>query len=365
MEAVFLGAKDSKIISKEDALKNDCIYLFKVGNEVKEYYLLNIDKKYSLHNKLIKNHKYDIELFGNIVLSATVMEKSKVEGIVENYLPGEKTIKNYLSIAIAPLGKTLYVYGGGWNFQDNGSSIISRTIGLSPTWEDYYNSTDENYSYKKDTYPNNGWNEYYYAGLDCSGYISWIIYNTMYNKTEEKEGFTGPSTIMAKNLSKNYGYGTITHPTTNDYRELSKMLKPGDIVSIRGHIYIVLGRCNDDSLVIIHSTVTDSISNVKGGGVQMSAISINRDNDPSCEAFELVKSYMEEYYPEWSQRYPPVVKPASIYLSFPEELPDTGIFSWYIGDKGLEDPENIKNMNAEEVLQTIFEARIKTKKKIR
>ncbi len=349
MRATFLGIKDSENISRGNMLSDKCTYQFKVGNKVEEFYISD-DKNYSIRNQLMIGFEYNINIEGDRIISVNLFDKW--EENADGYIPGERTLKNFLMTSLAPLGKTLYVFGGGWNVQDDGSSKLATSIGVPPTWEKFYDSNSADYSYKVDTYPKNGWNRFYYAGLDCSGYVGWTLYNTMYNRTGIHEGFVNSSTKIASLLSKDYNYGEFTHPDIDDYNKISNSLHPGDIVSIAGHVYIVIGKCDDNSVVIIHSTVTPSVTGVIGGGVQLSAISVNGDNDTNCEAYHLAKQYMEEYYGEWSQRYPVVVRPASIYFSFLKE--ETGIFSWFSNNNGLDDPDGIKDMNASEVLETIF-----------
>ena len=46
----------------------------------------------------------------------------------------KRTVKNLLKTAIKPVGKVLYVYGGGWNQEDNGAGRPAKTIGLYPLW---------------------------------------------------------------------------------------------------------------------------------------------------------------------------------------------------------------------------------------
>ena len=62
--------------------------------------------------------------------------------------PGEKTLKNFLATALTPVGTSLYVYGGSWDWQDVNSSNQSMTIGLSQSWIDFFQSQDANYTYK-------------------------------------------------------------------------------------------------------------------------------------------------------------------------------------------------------------------------
>lgn len=332
--ATFIGIED-----------NNSIYLFEINSEKKRFYIKKTEQYY-IQNRLIPTFKYFIEVDGNTIIDVEFYDKSNIKGIIKNYTPGLKTIKNFIKILLAPLGNTLYIYGGGWNIQDHGASFITKTIGVFPYWENFYNNTDANYSYKNDTYPKNGWNEYYYAGLDCAGYIGWAIYNMMNTQNEINDGFVYKSSILAQTLANHYNFGVWERPNTNNYKEIINMLHPGDIISIEGHVYAVIGKCSDDSAVIIHSTVSPSITGVKGGGVQLSAL--NPNNASTCDAYKLIQKYMEQHYGQWVKRYPPVMKPVEIYLDFSKE--DLGIFSWHINEGNLMDPEGIRNMDAKNVL---------------
>lgn len=355
IKGIYLGVKDSKNATRDIVLNNKSrVFQFEIDGKTQEFCVECNENDYSIQNRLMMGYEYLLQIDGDKIMSAKIVNKSDIEGVVSGYKPGERTLKNFLQTAVSPLGKTVYVYGGGWNFQDDGSSYMARTIGLSPTWEKFYKTTDANYSYKKDTYPDNEWNTYYYAGLDCSGFIGWVLYNTMYTETEKEEGFVCSSTKMAKTFADNYKYGTFEHNASKDYRSILKKLHPGDIVSMSGHAYIIIGVCEDDSAVILHSTVTKSSTGIEGGGVQFSALSLKGDDDTSCKAYKLAKEYTEKYFPEWASKYPVVVRTADPYLNFPDEKETTGVFSWNNDQSGLTDAENIKNMSAEDVLKTIF-----------
>ena len=60
-----------------------------------------------------------------------------------------------------------------------------------------------------------------------------------------------------------------------NYKLLSAELKVGDILSADGHVMIVLGKCDDGSFIIIHSTPSKSKERFPGGGVQLSAVNPN------------------------------------------------------------------------------------------
>ena len=135
-----------------------------------------------------------------------------------------------------PVGTTLYIYGGGWDWQDVGSSLQARTIGVSSDWVRFFVEQDENFTFKsKDGnednsdpsnsyYPYGGYNEYYYAGLDCSGFLGWALYNTL--ETED-----GPLKAL-KMAAKSVGPGkeVVSHSDrgcqygSHAYRELLEAL---------------------------------------------------------------------------------------------------------------------------------------------
>jgi len=260
-------------------------------------------------------------------------------------IPGKKTIKNFLQIALEPVGTTLYIYGGAWDWQDVGSSVQATTIGLHPSILRFFQAKDELYTYRnnsdptKSYYPHQAFNQYYYAGMDCSGYVGWVVYNTLH-KISGEEGYVGSASKMAQRFANDLGLGSFKQETTN--------LKPGDIFSMPGHVWIVVGTCDDGSAVIAHSTPSLSYADQPGGGVQLTGIG----EDESCEAYALAKTYMERYYPTWSQRYPATFRSYDYFTSITSA--SHGKFSWYIGANGLEDPENFIGKDAKTILAELF-----------
>ena len=272
--------------------------------------------------------------------------------------PGERTLKNYLQTAMNPVGTALYVYGGSWDWQDVNSSNQALTIGLPHSWIDFFQQQDANYTYKNSAdpahsyYPHNSWNQYYYAGLDCSGYVGWVVYNVMHTQNSvntDNDGYVMSSTKMAKTFADK-GWGTWT-------RDI-KSFKPGDIFSMSGHVWTVLGVCDDGSIVFLHSTPSDSKAGQGGGGVQLSALNPNSDDDKNCEAYKLVTKYMTKYYPEWSTRYDAVLRSYDSYATpaTGTEYKETwsGNFSWNLDGTGLTDPDGYADMSAAEILADLF-----------
>ena len=188
-------------------------------------------------------------------------------------------------------------------------------------------------------YPFKNFNEYYYAGLDCSGYIGWAIYNCLHAK-DGGETYVIKSTVFAKNLADHFGYGTWKH--TFQKTELL----PGDIISMNGHVWMCLGRCDDGSVIIMHSTPATSYTGGKGGGPELSVL-----GSTSSQAYQLASKYMKDFYPSWSSRYP--VKAISYSSYAGGSLATTGCFTWTMG-AALNDPEGLRDMSAADVLKRIF-----------
>lgn len=183
-------------------------------------------------------------------------------------------------------------------------------------------------------------NEYYFAGLDCSGYLGWVIYNTLENENGN-DGFVSSSTKFVKNLEKK-GLGHVSNSC--------KELFPGDIVNIKGHVWLCVGQCADGSVVIAHSTPSPSRAGTAGGGVQLSALGL----DKSCDAYQLADHYMKKYFPQWYERYNVILCNPSKYTDL--SVQNTGRFSFDFSSDGvLSDEEGIRTMSAGEVLSLIFE----------
>lgn len=367
-EAEYLGVYDygEENVNKDNVDK--FLYRFKIDGKQRLFLIdsgeADEDGSYSypVQNRLKEGYKYNITIDNRTVTAA-----EEITDETDTYMPpvqgtaGERTLENFLKTALMPVGTTLYIYGGGWDWQDEGSAISTRTIGVSPDWVRFFSENDENYTYsqvdgdasktdpKNSYYPHGGYNEYYYAGLDCSGYLGWVLYNTF--ETESgNDGWVGGSTGFAKRLAaRELGEWTqdIMMPDgINGYE-----MKPGDIMSINGHVWISLGTCDDGSVVLVHSTPSKSRTQQPGGGVQISAIGYSYD----CEAYRLADRYMSEYYPEWYNRYQTFLCSPAVYFTFTGE--NAGRFTWYTesAENGITDPDGLQEKSPSEVLEILFE----------
>ena len=110
---------------------------------------------YPVQNVLKEGYEYNITFQGETVTAAEEIEDGKTEYTsytpAVSGTPGELTLENFLKTAMMPVGTTLYIYGGGWDWQDNGSAIQTRTIGVSPDWVRFFEEQDENFTYNLDS----------------------------------------------------------------------------------------------------------------------------------------------------------------------------------------------------------------------
>lgn len=263
--------------------------------------------------------------------------------------PGVRTISNFLATALQPVGTTLYIYGGAWNWQDTGASVQATTLGLPSSWVVFFQSQTDSFTYRNNADPGKSYywrhyNEYYYAGADCSGYVGWAVYNFLHTQSGQP-GYVCSADEIAKNLhDRGLGSWTRVIRGPQDFR-------PGDIFSMDGHVWICLGVCGDGSMVILHSTPSPSYAGQPGGGVQLSGVGWSAD----CQAAALAREYMQRYYPQWSARYPTVWKSYVSYTSFTCET--AGKFSWGVGTADtLTDPDGFLQLSAAEILQKLFDS---------
>ena len=235
------------------------------------------------------------------------------------------TLKKLLQTALKPVGQTMYVWGGGWNQVDTGSGLESTTIGVSPQWKKFFNKQTSSYDYRTTRYQ-------VHNGLDCSGFVAWVIYNT-FNTESGHGGYVMLAQKMAKTFA-GWGWGKYKSPRAfTDWRA-------GDIMSLpAGHVYIVIGKCNDGSVVLVHSSPK---------GVMING-TVSRSGKVKSKAWKLARKYMKKYYPVWYKRYPDVSRGSS-YLN------NYGRMRWNLGTKNsvMSDPEGLRKMSAKKVLKVIF-----------
>ena len=238
------------------------------------------------------------------------------------------TIKKLLQTAMKPVGSTMYVWGGGWTIAGTGNES-TRTIGISELWKQYFDRQDSSYNYKNmPSYNSNG--------LDCSGYVGWVIYNT-FNLSSGHASYVMGAEFQARTFA-NYGWGSYTpYYSVGDHRA-------GDVMSLaEGHVYIVLGPCSDGSIVLLHSSPN---------GVMISGTT-TRSGSRSSEAIRLSDHYMRTYFPAAYQKFNTTER--HIWRD-QEYLTSYSRLRWYLDGPSsmLSDPDGYASMSAAQILKDLF-----------
>lgn len=237
---------------------------------------------------------------------------------------GVKSLKNFIKTAFEPVGRVMYIYGGGWNESDDGSGKEAMTLGIAKSIIDFRKGINEGYNFRDYDYKKD--KSVIHKGLDCSAYVGWVIYNVF----NDGRGYVTNSYKMGDML-ENMGYG---HVTLNKY---VKEQKTGDIMFCgkegKKHIYISLGELSDKSVLLLHSSPP---------GVQLSGTFAPNGNKNSL-AVETAEKYMKKYYGDWYCMFPENSRDASYINEYDK-------FSWSV----LRDEEGFYNMTPVEVLEEIF-----------
>lgn len=192
----------------------------------------------------------------------------------------ESLIAKLCETALLPAGRTLYIWGGGWNESDTGAGKDAVRMGISPAWEAFFRSQDAGYDFKKHRLERE-------KGLDCSGYIGWLLYNTL-TPCGFPDDYVQKAGEQGKMLAEK-GFGNWKEPSeVSDWH-------PGDIMSSasQGHVFLVLEECEDGSLLICHSSPP---------GVQVNG-TICPDGRENSQAVRKAETYMRQNALEWCERY--------------------------------------------------------------
>uniref|UniRef100_UPI004056A8CB hypothetical protein n=1 Tax=Agathobacter sp. TaxID=2021311 RepID=UPI004056A8CB len=245
-------------------------------------------------------------------------------------------MERLLEIAMQPMGSTMYIWGGGWDVDDEKSGAGSTKIGVSSTWAEFAQKQDAAYNYEDYRYQRE-------LGLDCSGYVGWVIYN-LFETEDGKEGYVTFSTEMAENFASR-GWGRL-------YKNPKEFLA-GDIVSMDGHVWICLGTCADGSVLLIHSS-PPGVS-ICGTGIPIYGMKDSNDDNQDMPnqvpsetepgiAVQLAEEFMGKHYPEWQTAYPNRMV-SQAYLE------NVMVMRWNV--ETLADAQVYQAMSGEEVLQVL------------
>mgnify|MGYP006967426720 CR=1 FL=1 len=109
---------------------------------------------------------------------------------------------------------------------------------------------------------------------------------------------------------------------------------PGDIMSMKGHVWICVGMCDDGSVLLLHSSPP---------GVIFCGTALADGSD--SQAVKLAQTIMSTHYPDWYAHYPDCSRPASY-------LEKSSAMRW--NTNVLADEEGIRQMSAEQVVNLLF-----------
>ena len=315
--------------------------------------------------------------------------------------PGDMTVENEIKTALMPVGHCLYIFGGAWNsngapdmkvFADEGAGEEAMTIGVPQVWDNFYKTKDGTYDCWADEYMfmRDDWStverpDVIHWGADCSGYIGWVLQNTINKECGfgTKEGSIGTkpgwvtyaewigfalnhldygsripneNAAAADDNDDPYPSKTVAVKSNDKYSYV-----PGNIYTFgnknefqenENHCWLCLGQCSDGSVLLLHCS---------DPGVFICGTSpdYNEDDPLACdsEALKISRTYMKRYYTDFYNKFggpgrlgkiDPVSKKASGYLKYSE-------FNWNTsGDNALTDDAGLRNMKPQEIMDYIY-----------
>lgn len=326
----IVNAVRNDIVLSWEPVKDALGYIVFEKKEDEKYHVIKKEKLcYCLLGKKEKgkSYQYYICAYKRKKNNKMIYSKpSKKKSVMVSML-GISTIKNFLQIALSPVGSTMYVWGGGWNKADAAAGMETKSIGLSARWRRFAYSKKSSYQYKDYQYQ-------IHDGLDCSGYVGWCIYNVLHMENE-KNGYVFNASKQAK-LYSDLKFGQYIEARS------VKSYQAGDIMSSTckccSHVWIVIGMCLDGSVVLLHSSPA---------GVQISGTQTREGRNG--EACQLARKYMKKYYRKWYRRFPKVERDYRYLFHYAQ-------MKWRTmgEDVILSDPDGYRFMDAESILKDIF-----------
>ena len=232
-----------------------------------------------------------------------------------------ETVRNFLKAAMEPVGRCLYVYGGGWDEHSYGAAEETKTVGVSPNWYEFFCENDESYDYER---VGGG---HFHDGLDCSGFIGYAVYQ-VFEDAYSDNGYVFESTNMPEKYAQMFDGEVIPASEITEYR-------PGDIMGIKGHVGIAIGTCEDGSLLFVHAS--PPVVSLCGTPTP--------DGNAESQAVALAEEYMKKYFPECSGKYENWSRGMSYRTKF-------RLMRW--NREVLADPDGFDGMTPEEILKNLF-----------
>lgn len=316
------------VISWEPAKGADAYEIYERSAETGGYQKIKKTKKCFVvlpEHKRGREYHYKLRAVKKGLLKEKYSGWSKVVTATVAQKGSKTTLKNFLNTAMAPVGSTMYIWGGGWSSKWRNKGSDGAWIGLNPNWRSYASGRSSSFNYRKVRYKTG-------YGLDCSGFVGWAVYNVMNTKSATAgKGYVNKSTTLASRFA-GYGWGSYRKASAvRDYRA-------GDIMSTSGHVYIVIGQCKDGSVVLVHSSPP---------GVQICGTATKSGNKDS-QAVKIARKYRKKYFSDWHSRFTKCDRPSSYVRKYNQ-------FRWYLSaNHVMSDPDGYRNMTPEEILNDLL-----------
>ena len=282
---------------------------------------------------------------------------------------GKSTIKNLMINGLNLIGRVNYIWGGGRN-EVNGKRIVD-TVGIPLDWEKFSASHDYSKEYnwreRRDNMNPYGVNvSDRHNGVDCSGFIAWLIKNTV----KDSKGLS--FLCKAANMARFYGEGenNLGLGKYSDFEKINSIW-PGDIISMNrswndkgkleneSHVYLSLGQFNDGSVLMLDMSGEGTVM-IRGTRSYV-AIRSKNANDLSSEAIDAAKYCMKTYYPDTYRDWK--LEENHKYVCNKDSYNLDSSMHWYtMGPNSvISDPEGYQGMSPYKILSSLFGKEINRK----
>ncbi|MFC3899592.1 hypothetical protein [Aliicoccus persicus] len=324
LDIMATGVKDSIVISFRDIEHADGYELYESIDGESFTFVGEWDRSEIVLDDKGFNETYVYYVRGYMDDDGTKIYSEESRNVSATTAPegAKSTIKTLFQTGIAPMGHTMYIWGGGWNEADDGSGPTTMQIGVAKEWRDFALDKDNTYDFQNYRYQ-------IHDGLDCSGYLGFINYNIL-NTASHNEGYVTWAADTGPYLNSK-GLGTYTE------EQLHNSYTPGDVMYNEAHVYLVIGRASDNSILMMHASPD---------GVKLSGTPT--PSGESSEAARLASEYTAKYFPEYYEKDDVYLMSYSFLNSYKKFQYDSALVA---------DPDGYKQMSAEEILEDLFSER--------
>lgn len=336
-----------------------------------------VDVNLNIEDLKLPSSQIEIDDVTKIPNEIRSIVKENVNIVHEN---GKPIIKDLLRMSLEPVknGGIMYIWGGGRETiecSDGKKRMRMLSSGFSQHWGDFANQQGPDYDFHtfsqnqdqnvkmqdKDVDSNSIAN-----GLDCSGYINWLIYDFLsskYGDAGTDKIFGNYKGVYARNIASFMG-NILDFGSYSDFRKIDSV-KPGDIISMQysremdedgnnkkiSHVYVSFGQCSDKSVLLVD--VSPQFLRMRGTPDE------NGTKDKSdkyvSEAITLARNFMCANFAEYTRKHLRDPYDISNYTLGVDDYRLDSKMSWNLSESGrVFDPDGINGMSPKEVLKCVF-----------